>query len=786
MVARTKGFARKLAAERLAESLGVDAPAQGSPVKAIPLRLTPLIAPYRSKGLYALRVERVPQLARLSRGRNNGNGSWSLTPEEADGLEYIGPDSALDRPSLAVRLLDNDGGTLAMLELPLNSAGAESLSRETTVDSEYLRRLTDELTSARTALAEREKELTDLRRNPRADDEVERCLAAADAAAQIAAEQARKLWQDEERARFAAAEARWRDQADRALAEAQAKAAAALADAERSWKDRLAAAEAKARDSDATADALRARDTEAQRLRDQVAGLEATLKRRDDEFALLRRDTAAAQQRALSDLAAAERRWKDDETRRLAAAEKDRQAKSADEIKRLTARLDTTERALAGARDTQSARDGELHTLRDERIALQARLDTAERSLAEQRDALTSRDSALRVLRDERAALQAKLIAAEAAPRGLGEETVRQQVDSALAAAKAQWEADTAARLAQTEAAIRAEAAAAPKSLSQDAVNRQIEAALAAARLEWQAGEADRIARAEQRVRAEAVPPPAPQGLLPEAVQQQVEAALAAARAAWTSEEVGRLALAEEKWRGDRASALARLTKRAEAAEAALVQLQSAPPPVIAAASPLAPFDQGLIDNLHHEVAELRKALSDREVETAQLKMTLEARRLVPEPKPKFYPEPRSAPEREFHPTDPRRSNGKLLKEVLFVFGAIAVLAFGFPFIVPYLPYAMQDEIAQIQASVLGTVPAGYSAAPVAKPLAAVVPAATAGAPATVARAANVRAAASAGAAVVTRLRKGDAVIAIETSGNWTHIKTAAAEGWVFSSYLKK
>ena len=815
MAARTKGFARKLAAERLAESLGVDAPAQGVPVKAVTLRLSPLVAPYRSKGLYALRIERVPQLARLSRGRNNGNGSWSLTPEEADGVEYIGPDSALERPSLALRLLDNDGGTLALLELPLDAAEAESLSRETTVDNEYLRKLTDELASARAALAEREKEISDLRRHPRADGDVERRLAAADAAAQMAADQAKKLWQDEERSRFAAAEARWREQSDRALADAQAKAAAALVDAERGWKDRLAAAEAKARDHAAVADAGKARDADLQRLRDQVAGLEATLKRRDDEFALLRRDATSAQQRGKDDLAAAERRWKDDEARRLAAAEKDWQAKSADEIKRLTARLDTAERALAGNRDAQTARDGELRTLReahaaretelrtlrDERAALQARLDSAERTLAGTRDAQSSRDSELRTLgdalaareaelraqRDERITLQTKLAAAEAAPKGVGQDAVRQQIETALAAAKMQWETDAAARIAQAEAAVRAEAAAAPKGLSQDAVNRQIETALAAAKSEWQTTEADRIARAEQRVRAEiaAAAPAAATGLSPNAVQQQVETALDAAKAEWKSEEAGRLALAEEKWRNDLAPTLARLTKRAETAEASLVQLQSAPPPPVAAA-PIAPFDQGLIDSLHHEISELRKALSDREVETAQLKMTLETRQAIPEPKvSRFYPEPRQIPEREMRIHDPRRSTGKLIKEVLIVFGVIAFLAVGFPFVVPYLPYDMQDQIAEIQASMFGSAPAPDSGAPAAKPVKAAA-AAPIGTPATIARSVNLRATASASAAVVTRLKKGDAVVVVEASGSWTHIKTANFEGWVFSSYLKK
>ncbi len=112
---------------------------------------------------------------------------------------------------------------------------------------------------------------------------------------------------------------------------------------------------------------------------------------------------------------------------------------------------------------------------------------------------------------------------------------------------------------------------------------------------------------------------------------------------------------------------------------------------------------------------------------------------------------------------DPRRSSSKLFKDIAFIFAAVAVLAFGFPFVVPYLPYGMQDSVAQLQASVFGTAPAGDSGTPGAKPASANAVAAVTGTPAVVARAVIVRATAGAGAAVVTRLKKGDAVIVIET-----------------------
>jgi len=122
---------------------------------------------------------------------------------------------------------------------------------------------------------------------------------------------------------------------------------------------------------------------------------------------------------------------------------------------------------------------------------------------------------------------------------------------------------------------------------------------------------------------------------------------------------------------------------------------------------------------------------------------------------------------------------------VLIVFGVIAFLAVGFPFIVPYLPYEMQDQIAEIEASMFGSAPAPDSGAPAAKPAKAAA-AVSIGTPAKIGRSVNLRAAASASAAIVTRLKKGDAVLVVETSGSWTHIKTSNFEGWVFSSSLKK
>jgi hypothetical protein len=811
VASRTKGFASKLAVERLAESLPMRAPAPAAPMKAVPLRLAPLLAPYRNKGRLALRIERVPQLARLTHGRNNGDGSWSLGLDEVEGLEYVGPDSALERPSLAVRIiaLEQDGATLAVLDLPVVARDAEALSAP--VDNDYLQRLSEELKTARAALAEREHELAQIRHAPpsRADADIERRLAAADATAALAAEQAQALWRQDEAARFAAAEARWQTDAAQAVADAQAqerqRAAAALAQAERGWKDRLAAAETRARNAEGTAAA--GIDTEIARLRDKLTAADSLLRRRDDDLARLRQDAAAATQRGQGDIAAAQAQGRQ---------------KAADELAVLAARLGAAERALSDSRGAQAARDSELKTLRDERAALQPRLAERERvpagvpqdAVARQIDAaLATARTAWKSEEAGRLAVAERQWRAAAPPPGASPQDVQQQIDTALATARTAWQTQDAVRetelkaLRDDRAALQARVAERerpPAGVPPDAVTRQIDAALAAARTAWKTEEAAHLAavevqaraaetlahaaaaeeirglttRCETAERALAAPPKAP----PPPSTAQIDSAVASARTAWKTEEAARLAQAEEKWRSDAAAALARVTARAEESEIALAAARAAPPPP-PQVRPAAPsYDQAFIDGLRGEIEELRSALAGREVEVAHLRLSLDSRRAAPEPRPKFFPEPRPAPERDVRVVDPRRSNRKLAKEIVFVFAVVAVLAVGVPFAVPYLPYAWQENIQSAQISLFGAQPAATGTATAAPHRAGGAAAPTA----TVARAVNVRATASAAASIVTRLKRGDTVSATETHGNWTHIKTSTADGWVFSSYLKK
>src|SRR5450631_1149934 len=89
--------------------------------RSIPLDLVPLLLPYKKHGRLGLRIEQLRQRARLSRGRNNGDGSWSLASDELEDLAYQPPEGTAEARSLTIRIiaLDQEGTTLALLDFPL-------------------------------------------------------------------------------------------------------------------------------------------------------------------------------------------------------------------------------------------------------------------------------------------------------------------------------------------------------------------------------------------------------------------------------------------------------------------------------------------------------------------------------------------------------------------------------------------------------------------------------------------------------------------------------------------
>jgi len=89
----------------------------------VALDFVSLVAPYRRRGRLSLRVEHVPQRARLSAGRNNGDGSWSLGSDELEGLTYQAPDNLAPEHTLLLRImaLEEAGATtLKILHVPVS------------------------------------------------------------------------------------------------------------------------------------------------------------------------------------------------------------------------------------------------------------------------------------------------------------------------------------------------------------------------------------------------------------------------------------------------------------------------------------------------------------------------------------------------------------------------------------------------------------------------------------------------------------------------------------------
>ncbi len=592
--------------------------------RAIPLGLAPFLQPYRKEGRLSLRVERMQQLARLSRGRNNGDGSWSLATDELDDLEYLCPEGMGEAQSLSVRIigLDQGGTTLAIVEVPIsasakpasttqNSNAANAISREQDALIQLQR---DELKSLNASLAEREMEIAQLRqaverpdKEPARDTlaselaaareswkrELEQLLADAGTQATAALEQAQAKWKAERAVliaktdkqageRLVQAQDRSSKEQKDALAQAEAGWKAAetkrLTDAEAGWRAKSASAlaEAVARCERAEKALSEARtkgpakpardDTEVRTLREELATLRAVVAERDASLVQAQRAVRQEQEdlrRAHeAALSSAKSAWKDAEAARATAAETLWRKQSAAALEDLSARCGRAEAALVDARKQGDA------------AAKSARDDTERRlqkDLAALRTTLVDRDAALaqahlgeeQSLQDVRRESEAEL--SKAQTRWKNEEAAR------FAVVEAQWRgqservlAEVAARCAHAETAL----SDAQAHAEETATESQDEASRVRAELvSIQAVLADRdMALAQTRLTAERAL---------QRVQQEADSALTKAQAGWKAEETTRLAAAEAQWRRQSAGALAEATARYKEAETALAQIRT-------------------------------------------------------------------------------------------------------------------------------------------------------------------------------------------------------------------
>jgi len=139
--------------------------------KTIPLDLASLLTPYKRHGRLTLRVERMPQRAKLSAGRNNGDGSWSLASDELEDLNYLVPSNLCGGHELAVRIMSFDNSaalTLKVIPLAIppwnnetDEPGKENIVRSLAQGNDPI--LHNELSKMQSLFAVRDSDLAELR-----------------------------------------------------------------------------------------------------------------------------------------------------------------------------------------------------------------------------------------------------------------------------------------------------------------------------------------------------------------------------------------------------------------------------------------------------------------------------------------------------------------------------------------------------------------------------------------------------------------------------------------------
>ncbi len=644
-------------------------------LRAVPLDILPLLQPFKKRGRLTVRIEKLPMQARLSAGRNNGDHSYSLSLDELEDLSYLAPEGTDARPVLSLRIMaldDGDAATIALRDLPVEFGGNEFGEG---VDADDVRRLIDELTRVKSALAIRESELAETRMKASSarvevsrqalEGELKSARAAwkaksdarlakvqADAAAKLA--QSWTAWQAEQKDKTSASpdlakeRERW-----------QQENAANLAKAEKDWKageaSRLAASEAKWREhannaiEKERASSKGMRDhgdaIELRRLRDEVMSMQTLLAERETEIAQLKSSKpqqAPAREDAQSLIAKAERDWKAGEAARIAAAE---------------ARLqETVEKALADARAeaklTRDKADAEVRRLRDELSTTQAKLANREKDLTHAQTHLKTgsdqRDVELRRLRDELSTMQATLAnrekdvaQARAAIREV-EERGRKDAEASLtkaeqswkareterlSAAEAQWQQQSARTLADARAQAKAEL---DENLARAA--KDAETALARAESNWKAKEAEHLAAAETQWREKSAKTLSETRAQVQATRDESNVELARARAELANTQTKLTerdsALAEaratiERVREEAKANLANAEKTWKAAEAARVasvekRIREQSGSALGEAETARTEAENELRTLRERTAVLETDVADRELELAQ------------------------------------------------------------------------------------------------------------------------------------------------------------------------
>ena len=879
--------------------------------RTVPLDLLPLLKPFKRQGRLSLRIERLPQRAKMSAGRRNSDGSWSLASDELSDLNYLVPSNVPVEHELTIRVMGLEEGaptTLKVLQYPIRleetpepSALDDAICRSSEVHDPVLRSQLGEMQSL---FAVRESELTELRaavqqaKNETAaelqkaraawEQELEQRLAEVseqadqrqehehkkrDAKSHTTLKQAEERWRMQESVRTAAAHAEWQRQVAHERAEHLDKntkletSLAAETDKRRKLEAALAHAVTQARPSTASGEHAKELD----RVRGELANIQAALAERELELARNRDEqgkerqgwTAQSSQR----LEAEQKRWQAETELRVEA---ERQKWQAETVQRVTGERDrlsaqtgqqveaerkrwqaeterraeaerqrwqveTAQRIEAERQKWQSDADQRVAAERERLRAESAQQLEAERQRwqAETAQRIENERQALGPQAEQRVVAERERWLAEAKQQ-LESEHRRWQAEADHLAAKERqvWQVQTDQRLEQERKRHEAESLASLKR-AEESWKAQEAARAAAASAEWQqlsarilldekdkasklevslAVEADKSRKLEAALahaltQAKQAPSPGEDALdrLREELaaaqaalaaretelvrsraereqernhwQQEAQASLDAKAAMWKAEEAVRLKVMAEA-RGQSDEALAQMTARCESAEQALTEIRSR--------STASRADDGYIESLRSEVAELRNALVKSETELGWARSALDQaqplhiRRAV-----ENLPIGASLPQAQEEETETTGSSKRaLVRDFLIVIAVVVPAILFYPWFAGYLPEGVRNSLATVTGGLLST---GNERPAATLPAAAPAPAPVVQHPSiATSRSLKVRATPSTKGDVVVSLEKGATLVLLEQNGNWTHVEVPATnqQGWVLSSNL--
>jgi len=650
--------------------------AEASLSDGLPLDLTNLLAPYGRDRRVSLRVERMPGRSRLSRGRNNGDGSWSLTRDELEGLFYFPPRGSNDVPTLVVRIigLDSDNGaTLGVVDAvpgDTDDDDGELASRAPPNEAE-LKKLKAELAKTKAALRTTQSDLTEARKTFEAELEERLAEAQAEAAAQSAlvVEKARAKWQSEAKERvtkndtraeekLAQARENWRRDADAEIARAEeswkAGESARLAEAEERWREKSAraiadekAAHAKTRTALAVAQkaaaAAPAEDASARRLNAEIDRLQHALAERDAKLLEARSVASDAQEKLDSANEENARERKEFALKlqqieaSLAEAKAARERNDTVETKRLRADLASAETKLSERNRELADAQTAAADARKRASELQAVLEKAVEDRTEGETARERRHTAeIKRLRADLGASEAMLserdrvlseIKADAGEARKREAEMRAALSKAetnaksrdasrLAAMKTEWETkwrqESRGRIAAIEDKLR----------KSELALQEARADAKLARDKRDPNETRRAAaetsglktRLEKRER-ELAEVTAEANELREAAKRQSDAALEEARKEWEAAEAARFVEAKAEWEQHSSRVFKKAQIRLEAAEAALAEARAE------ASATRDRRDSAEFKRLRAEFAGVSAKLADCEVQLAEAQL---------------------------------------------------------------------------------------------------------------------------------------------------------------------